>query len=151
MNHPAAAKRWLVFAKYVLQEYTLSDRERELAILRVGHLCEAEYEWREHSEIAHKLGIECKHIFGVQDRDDLVDPETKIPLTGSETPDIPDADRVIFKAAEELHSETCITDETWARLQALFSTEQIIDLVFTIGQYHLVSMVLNGFGVEFES
>ena len=30
---------------------------------------------------AHRFGIECKHIFGVQARDDLVDPETEIPLS----------------------------------------------------------------------
>jgi hypothetical protein len=33
---------------------------------------------------AHQLGIECKHIFAVQARDDLVDPETKIPLSLAE-------------------------------------------------------------------
>ena len=41
---------------------------------------------------AHKLGIECKHIFGVQARVDLVDPEANTPLslmgqaTGEDTP-----------------------------------------------------------------
>jgi hypothetical protein len=32
----------------------------------------------------------------------------------------------------------------------LFSTEQMIDVVFTVGQYNLVSMALRTFGVQRE-
>jgi hypothetical protein len=37
-------------------------------------------DFSEESGIAHKLGIECKHIFGVKARHDLVHPETQIPF-----------------------------------------------------------------------
>ena len=30
------------------------------------------------------------------------------------------------------------------------STEQLMDLVFAVGQYHLVSMALNSFGVQLD-
>ena len=44
IQHPKLYKRWIVFANHVLFKSTLPAREREIAILRVGWLCQAEYE-----------------------------------------------------------------------------------------------------------
>ena len=43
-NHPALAKRWLVFGNHILAKSTLPARERELVILRIGWLCRSGYE-----------------------------------------------------------------------------------------------------------
>ena len=43
-----------------------------------------------------------------------------------------------------------VSDETWSRLTEYFSTEQLMDIVFTVGQYNLVSMALNSFGVQLD-
>ena len=42
-NHEGLAKRWMVFASHILAKSTLPPREREIAILRIGWLCQAEY------------------------------------------------------------------------------------------------------------
>jgi alkylhydroperoxidase family enzyme len=47
-HHPKLMNRWLVFGKHILSQSTLPAREREIAILRVGWLCRAEYEWGHH-------------------------------------------------------------------------------------------------------
>ena len=57
MNHPDLTRRWTVFAGHVLQKQTLGLRERELLILRIGWLNQAEYEWAQHVEIAKRGGI----------------------------------------------------------------------------------------------
>src|ERR1700738_1133926 len=44
-RHPQLLKRWLVFGGHVLSKSALPAREREIAILRMGWLCRAEYEW----------------------------------------------------------------------------------------------------------
>jgi len=44
----------------------------------------------------------------------------------------------------------CISDATWAQLAARFSQQQLMDLVFAVGQYNMVSMALNSFGVQLE-
>ncbi len=49
---------------------------------------------------------------------------------------------------DELHDTATISDATWATLAATYDQEQLMDLVFAIGQYHLVSFALNAFGVE---
>jgi len=53
-------------------------------------------------------------------------------------------------ATDELHGDAHISDTTWAGLAKHFSTKQLMDLVFTVGQYNLVSMALNSFGVQLD-
>jgi alkylhydroperoxidase family enzyme len=51
---------------------------------------------------------------------------------------------------DELHDDSRISDETWSTLAASYSTEQMLDLIFAVGQYHLVSFALNSAGVELD-
>ena len=52
---------------------------------------------------------------------------------------------------EELRSECCLSDATWAQLQELgFSLQQRLDLIGTVGQYTLACFMLNSFGVQLE-
>ena len=62
MNHPKLTRRWSVFAGHVLQKQTLPLRERELLILRIGWLNQAEYEWAQHIEIAKRGGVTAEEI-----------------------------------------------------------------------------------------
>jgi alkylhydroperoxidase family enzyme len=57
---------------------------------------------------------------------------------------------LLLRAVDELHDDACITDATWNSLSKVYSTQQMMDLVFTIGQYNLVSMALNSFGVQLD-
>ena len=43
-----------------------------------------------------------------------------------------------------------LSDATWATLNEHLSTEQVLDVVFAVGQYNLVSMVLNTTGVQLD-
>jgi alkylhydroperoxidase family enzyme len=55
-----------------------------------------------------------------------------------------------LRAADELHTDAFISDATWAALSERYTTEQLMDVVFTVGQYNLVSMALNTFGVQLD-
>jgi alkylhydroperoxidase family enzyme len=57
-------------------------------------------------------------------------------------------DRLLLQATDELHGDAHISDATWRGLAEHFSTQQLMDIVFTVGQYNLVSMALNSFGVQ---
>lgn len=134
VNHTGLAKRWLVFASHVLMQSTLAERDRELLILRIGHLCRADYEWNKHADISRYLGMS--------------EAEIDSSRSGPDTPGLADLDRLLLSAADELHSDSHIGDATWQGLAEHFSTQQLMDLVFTVGQYTLVSMALNSFGVQ---
>jgi alkylhydroperoxidase family enzyme len=133
-NHPDLARRWMVFANHILGKSTLGVRERELVILRIGYLCQAGYEWGQHVLIARQAGMS--------------DEEIRSAKTGPDTPGLGELDRLLLKATDELHADAHVSDETWQGLGRHLSTQQLMDLVFTVGQYNLVSMALNSFGVQ---
>lgn len=135
-QHSNLARRWMVFANHILGKSTLTPRDRELLILRIGFLCKAEYEWGQHVEIARRIGMS--------------DEEILLAKSGPETEGIADLDRLLLLATDELRADAHVSDQTWAGLSQYYSTQQLMDLVFTVGQYNLVSMALNSFGVQLD-
>lgn len=135
-NHPKLMKRWLVFGNHILAKNSISPRERELVILRTGWLCRAEYEWAQHVAIARGSDVDDEEIERV--------------AKGPDAPGWNERERALLRAADELHDDQFVSDETWAALSQHYDTQQLVDLVFTIGQYTLVSMALNTLGVQLE-
>src|SRR3989442_14174033 len=62
LQHPKLARSWFRFARHVLFESTLPPREREMAILRIGWLNQAAYEWEQHVLIAKQAGLTDEEI-----------------------------------------------------------------------------------------
>src|SRR6202023_1991425 len=112
-----------VFAGHVLRKQSLPARERELLILRIGWLNQAEYEWAQHVEIAKRESISEAEIERV-----------KLGPTGPWAAE----DAVLLQAVDDLFENSVVSDATWSALANKYFTEQMIDLVFTIGQYNLV-------------
>jgi alkylhydroperoxidase family enzyme len=135
-NHPDLARDWLTFANHVLRQSTLPPRDREILILRIGWLCGAEYEWAQHTRIGKSVGLT---------DDDLVHIRRGPDAAGATR-----HDRLLLRAVDELHNDSFIGDETWDALAKTYDTKQMMDLVFAVGQYNLVSMALNTFGVQLD-
>ena len=135
MNHPKLARKWSTFAGYILGDNTLPPREREILILRIGWLNQAQYEWEQHVRIGKAAGL----------TDDEADRITKGPKAGWDR-----HDAALVQAADELFENSVVSDETWKALSERYNTEQMMDAVFTIGQYNLVSWALNSLGVPLD-
>jgi 4-carboxymuconolactone decarboxylase len=133
-HHPKLAKRWLVFGTHVLAKNSLAPRDRELLILRIGWNCRSPYEWGQHVAIGRTTGIS--------------DDEIERITLGPDAPGWSPPDATLLRAADELFDDQSVTDATWAELAANYNEQQLLDIVFTIGQYMLVSMMLNTFRVE---
>jgi len=71
-------------------------------------------------------------------------------MKGSDATGVSAHDKLLLLAATELRDKAFISDETWNALAKTYDTKQLMDLVFTVGQYNLVSMALNSFGVQLE-
>lgn len=135
-HHPKLLKRWGVFGTHILYKNTLPARERELLILRTGWLCRSEYEWGQHTLIARASGVTDDEIARVKD--------------GPNATGWSPADAALLRSTDELHADAFISDATWAALSVRWNTQQLIDIVFTVGQYHVVSMALNTLGVQLD-
>ena len=136
VRHPALFKRWLPFANHVLFKQTLSPRDREILILRIGWLCRAPYEWTQHVQIGLRAGISEAEVDRIAD--------------GPDAPGWNEHDAALVRAADELRTDSCLSDATWNTLSKQYSMVQMVDVVFTVGQYNMVSMALNTLGVAID-
>ena len=135
-HHPQLLKRWLVFSGHVLSKSTLPARDREIAILRMGWLCRAEYEWGHHVAIGKQAG--------------LTDDDIARIASGPEAAGLDPFEATLLRAIDELHTNTMIGNRTWKALTERYNAQQVLDLLFAAGQYTLVSMVLNSVGIQLE-
>jgi alkylhydroperoxidase family enzyme len=134
---PKALTRFNAWGGYVLSRRNdLPAREREIVILRVGFLCKSGYEFTQHTRIGLQEGLTADEI-------------NRIKQGAGAGWSAPDA--ALIRAADELHADQFITDDTWRELARHFSEKQCMDVVFTVGQYTQVSMMLNTFGVQLDA
>lgn len=130
-RHPPLARAYLTFNAYLLRDSTLSDRVREVALLRVVHRRECEYLWLHHIPIAQRAGLTAAEIQAISD--------------GGVADEL---DKLVVRAVDELDEGSTISDATWTALSGRFDDRQLMDLVFTIGGYGLLAQAVNTFGIE---
>lgn len=136
-NHPVLSKSWNHFAMHIMGTNSLSPRLRELAIIRIGYLCDSDYELSQHAWIGEMSGLSPEEVLRVIDGPSA---EGWNPL-----------EALVIQAADELKDNNIVSDETWnALLENGLTQHQMMDLVFTIGQYNLVSWALNSLGVQLD-
>jgi 4-carboxymuconolactone decarboxylase len=135
-HHPQLVKRWTPFAGHVLSKQTLPFRDRELLILRIGWLNQAEYEFAQHELIAKRGG--------------LSDADIERLKQGPGVAGWSEHEAALLQLADDLYEHSVVSDATWATLAAKYSTEQLMDAVFTVGQYNMISWALNSFGVPLD-
>ena len=135
-REPDAAQAFLAWGGYVLSERNdLSPRLRELAILRTGYNCGSGYEFAQHTRVGLGAGLSEGEIAAV-----------KRPVADGEWTAL---EAALLTACDELHTRQFVRDASWAALAELGDKARM-DLVFTVGQYTQVSMLLNSFGVQLE-
>jgi alkylhydroperoxidase family enzyme len=133
-HHPDLMRRWLRFATHVLVQSTLSARDRELAILRTAWNRRSGYEWGQHISIARQAGLGDDEIARVAD--------------GPDAEGWRAYESTVLRVVDELCSDGTIGDSTWTALVAQYDSKQILDLLFLVGQYSMLAMVLSSARVE---
>jgi len=107
-------ERWLPFARYIFGESSLPPRERELLTLRIGWLCQSEYEFGQHTVIGKSAG--------------LTDEEIKRITEGPKAPAWDPFDATLLRAVDELHADAFIPDATWNALAKRYNTYKASDV-----------------------
>src|SRR5262249_14003855 len=126
-HHLDFVRAFGVLGAFTLNGSNLQPREREIVMLRMGWLCQAEYEWSQHARIA-------KASAG------LTDADLHRIAEGPDAPGWSDFERTLQRMVDELRYDTMIGDVTWLALRASYSDQQIMESLFTAAQYQLVSM-----------
>jgi len=124
------------FAQTVLFGGELPRRQVELAVLRTGWNCESVYEFGQHTLFGRDAGLTDAEIYFT----------TRQVGEGRWS----DEDRVILQIADDVCTDDCVTDATWAAASALFSAADIIHVIAAVGAYRVVSSFLNSAGVQLD-
>ena len=114
----------------------LSPRLRELAILRVGDLARANYEWTKHVPIALQAGASQGQI------DDLPNWTDSIRFDEQE--------QAVLQYTDEVVRNIKASEETFNKIEAFLSQKEIVELTVTIGYYGMVCRVLETLQIELE-
>lgn len=114
----------------------LSVRDRKLAILRTGWLCQAPYEFGEHVNQSKRAGFSAEEIERV--------------IVGSTAPGWDAHERAVLQAAEELIAGAMISDATWGQLSARLSEQQLVELIVIIGQFTATAYFQNALRLRLE-
>ena len=135
-QHPELFRAWLRFGGYLLTSGKLPGRDRELLILRTAANCRSSYEWGQHVRISLAGGFEREVVDRV--------------LEGPEAEGWSAHEAALLHAADELHRDSRISDETWTALAESYDTERLMEATMVVGHYQMLAGALNSFGVELD-
>jgi alkylhydroperoxidase family enzyme len=135
--HPDFIRGWMPFSNH-LRHSTLSDRQREIAILRTTWLGFGEYEWAQHVWMSKASGA-------------LTEADVEALSEGPDAALWSEADAALVRAIDEMVTgDKLVSDQTWAALAAHLDRNQLIDFVFTVGTYDMHCMAFRNLGLELE-
>lgn len=132
-RHPALFQRQMEMGA-TLYNGLISPRERELAILRVGWLAGAPYEWGEHVRISQRMGVTPEEI--------------ERTTNGSDAEGWSEHEAAILRGVEELLADFAISERTWNTLARTWNAAQMLEFPSMVGQYVVVAYIQNSVRVR---
>jgi alkylhydroperoxidase family enzyme len=135
-QHPQMEAQWYANPSYVQspERSGMTPHDRELLILRTGWNAQSVYEW-------------AKHVGSVgRARDHGLEPQWV--AQGNDARGWNATERLLINAADEMYSDTIISDETWAALSENYDSRQMMSIAAITSRYRKVSMTLNTLGVQ---
>ena len=135
-HHPELTTAYHTLVGHILYATTLTAPQRELLVLRVAHLRDAEYEWAQHVVLARDAG--------------LTDEEIERVRAGSGADGWSPLQAALLDAADELVRDARVSPDTWSTLRDALDTQQLLDVVFTVGTYDTLAMAFRTFELELD-
>jgi len=127
-HHPTLFQRQMEMGA-TLYNGLIPPRERELAILRVGWLAGAPYEWGEHVRISQRVGVKPEEIERV--------------TNGSDAEGWNEHEAAILRGVEELLADFALSERTWNTLAKTWNTAQMLEFPSMVGQYVVTAYIQN--------
>ena len=134
-KHPPIFRRQLDMGMAIFGG-KMPARERELAVLRIGWLLRAPYEWGEHVDIGQRYGVTKDEILRV--------------IEGSGAPGWTEHEAAILRAIEEILANQTVSDATWATLSKNWTDKQKLEFPMMVGQYVCTAIVQNTLRIDLE-
>jgi 4-carboxymuconolactone decarboxylase len=134
LNSPAICEGWEQLMTAVRYKTSLSDRLRELIILRIAVLNDAPYEFNAHAPLAEKAGVTAAEIEAVR-----------------QTPPGPALSEHALRVlalTDAMTREVHVSDVLFEHVTRGMSDTEKVEIAATIASYNMVSRFLVGLHVE---
>lgn len=133
LTFPAFGRPVWDYIRAIIDHAALPRPVREVAILAVGAALDSRYELYAHEHVAEASG--------------LADAKIACIVAGHRPPDLTDAEAAAYDVADALARGRKLPETTWNRAVALFGHDGAGELVYLVGCYCVVSVILNAFDV----
>jgi alkylhydroperoxidase family enzyme len=138
VHSPNAARAFSGLGQFIRHKSRLDPRLRELAILQVGYLARAPYEWSHHVKIGYDFGVS---------KDDI---RALIEETDGRSSKLEPLAKLVIKGAREMTLDGAMSTATFEALSRDLDKERMVDLVVTIAFYNGVVRVLASLEIDVE-
>lgn len=133
-RHRRLFRAWLRFASQLMGRGSLSRRDAEMAILRVAHLRNSQYELDHHRRLGKRAGL------------GPVDIERT--FAGPEAPGWSEPHRALLRAVDSLVRNRDLDDATWRAVRRHYDERELIELCFLVGHYDLLAMTIGALRIQ---
>jgi hypothetical protein len=127
-RHPTFLEPYMAWATAVARRGVLDARDNALLAARTALRCDSEFEWGVHATR-------------------LTPDEVARIAEGPDAEGWSRREAALLRAADELHDTSAVGDDTWAALSTDFGPDALVEIVFVVGHYTMLSMVANSAGV----
>ena len=114
----------------------IDPKLRELAILTVGHVTNASYEYVHHMAIGRRAGLTEQQLEGLP--------------VWERHPAFNEQERAVMRYAEDVTRNVRVSDEVFDAVHAFLDDEQMVELALNVAYYNLVVRFLEPMKVELE-
>jgi alkylhydroperoxidase family enzyme len=135
LNSPEFAKGWNSMFGAIRGKLVLPGMLREIAIMSIGVLNHADYEWLQHEPVFLKVGGTQAQLAALKKGDDAPFDE---------------AGKATLALTREMTRDVKVRPETMKRIRAVLPNDQVVELIGTIAGYNMVSRFVVATGVEAE-
>ena len=131
--NPAIAASFLDLQFAEQLHTSLSKRVREVVILAVGAVWQADYELYAHLAVAHRAG--------------LSDDAARTLVAGGLPEDLSENEKIALRLTRQLSTSHRVDEYLYREAENRFGTTGLIDIAFLIGIYHSVCATLTMFAI----
>ncbi len=135
-HSPKIFRDWNRLGITLLLKGDLPHKLRELAILRVGDLARANYEWTKHVPIAMQAGARQEQIDALPN--------------WADASCFDEQERAVLQYTDEVALNIRASEDTFQKIATFLSQKEIIELTTTIGYYGMVCRTLESLQIELE-
>lgn len=135
-RHPDLAEPFLIFNRHLLKSSTMPVRLRQIAIMRVAWIRKSRYVWASHLRTSLRAGLVAEDFEPI--------------AMGGSALHWNSEEQSVLRATDQLVETSDLDDDTWQALASFLDHQQLLDFLFTVGNYLQLSLVCNAIRIERE-